>query len=112
MSKAEMNGKKILITGGPTNEPIDEVMKITNMSTGSFSISLTEAFAKGGYEVTLILNKGVKYKDIPENVDLIRVETTDEMMNAIKEQSEEKIFNKNLLTFLFHNGNKKPVGSC
>ena len=84
MSKAEMNGKKILITGGPTNEPIDEVMKITNMSTGSFSISLTEAFAKGGYEVTLILNKGVKYKDIPENVDLIRVETTDEMMNAIK----------------------------
>ena len=92
MSKAEMNGKKILITGGPTNEPIDEVMKITNMSTGSFSISLTEAFAKGGYEVTLILNKGVKYKDIPENVDLIRVETTDEMMNAIKEQSEEKSF--------------------
>ena len=36
--------KNVLITGGPTNEYIDEVMKITNMSTGSLSISLAKLF--------------------------------------------------------------------
>ena len=36
--------KKIIITGGPTNEPIDEVMKITNMSTGSLSTKLGALF--------------------------------------------------------------------
>lgn len=92
MSRAEMKGKKVLITGGPTNEPIDEVMKITNMSTGGFSIAMTDAFAAGGYEVTLILNRGVKYNDVPQNVDLIRVETTDEMMDAIEKQSKIKDF--------------------
>ena len=39
--------KKIIITGGPTNEEIDEVMKITNMSTGGTSAALAESFEIG-----------------------------------------------------------------
>ena len=80
--------KTILITGGPTNEPIDEVMKITNMSTGSFSTALAEIFAENGYKVSLILNRGVKFSPSSENIEVIPVETTDEMLNAIKEQAE------------------------
>ena len=46
--------KKILITAGPTNEYIDEVMKITNMSTGRLGVELTKKYLENGDEVTLI----------------------------------------------------------
>ena len=36
------NTKRVLITAGPTNEYIDEVMKITNMSTGRLGVELTK----------------------------------------------------------------------
>ncbi|MEG0574926.1 MAG: phosphopantothenoylcysteine decarboxylase [Anaerovoracaceae bacterium] len=82
--------KRILITGGPTNEYIDEVMKITNMSTGSFSIALANEFLDNGYEVCLILNRGVsthKLKDDPK-LKIVPVETTDDMLYEIKEESQ------------------------
>ena len=44
--------KKILITAGPTNEYIDEVMKITNMSTGRLGVELTRNFLNSNCEVT------------------------------------------------------------
>ena len=56
---------RILITGGPTNEYIDEVMKITNMSKGSLSKSLANDLARRGHEVLLLLNDGVN----PDNID-------------------------------------------
>lgn len=85
--------KRILITGGPTNEPIDEVMKITNMSTGSLSLSLSELFLKGGYKVDLVINKGVnsdKLKKYEEKFPLVitRVETTEDMMEEIHHLSK------------------------
>ncbi|MFA5638476.1 MAG: phosphopantothenoylcysteine decarboxylase [Anaerovoracaceae bacterium] len=86
--------KRVLITGGPTNEPIDEVMKITNMSTGSLSLSLSELFIKGGYSVDLVLNKGVNadtLKGYEEGYPLriFRVETTDDMLEEIHRLSKE-----------------------
>ena len=51
--------KKILITAGPTNEYIDEVMKITNMSTGRLGIELTKNYLNEGCEVTLIATRSV-----------------------------------------------------
>lgn len=78
--------KKILITGGPTNEPIDEVMKITNMSTGGTSVALAETFASNGYEVVAILNNSVKIEP-RENLKVIYIETTDDMLNAIETQA-------------------------
>ncbi|MCF0231405.1 MAG: hypothetical protein HUJ63_03855, partial [Enterococcus sp.] len=79
--------KKILITGGPTNEFIDEVMKITNMSTGSLSTGLAECFEKAGYEVTLVLNNIVNYSN--DKIKLIRMETTDELLAVLKNLSSE-----------------------
>ncbi len=83
--------KKILITGGPTNEPIDEVMKITNMSTGSLSTALGQLFHDAGYRVCLILNNSVSTAKLPSSRDLsvIRIENTDDMLQAIHRRSTE-----------------------
>lgn len=84
---------RILMTGGPTNEYIDEVMKITNMSTGTLSVTLGEYFLNHGDEVCLILNHRVnadKVISMPHAEKKLKfhwVETTDEMMNALKIES-------------------------
>ena len=87
--------KKILITAGPTNEYIDEVMKITNMSTGRLGIELTRNFLNNGDNVTLIATRSVirsglyeKY-NLANNVNLnaIPIETTEDMFNALKSES-------------------------
>ncbi len=87
--------KNILITGGPTNEYIDEVMKITNMSTGSLSVILSKFFLEAGYSVTAVFNHSVSTERIATimeeqgipvgNFRLIGIETTVDMMNAIKQ---------------------------
>lgn len=82
--------KKILITGGPTNEFIDEVMKITNMSTGGFSISLANEFSEKNYEVDLILNRGIRTDRLADDINVIPVETTDEMLAAIEKAAAGK----------------------
>jgi len=86
--------KNILITGGPTNEPIDEVMKITNMSTGSLSVSLGQLFYEAGYKVCLVLNNSVSADKLPidKNISVIRIETTDDMSNAIETKSRQEHF--------------------
>lgn len=86
--------KKIIITGGPTNEPIDEVMKITNMSTGSLSTKLGALFLEAGYKVCLIMNRAVNTKEVEElaeaaeNLTIISIETTDEMLSALEDESK------------------------
>ena len=84
--------KNIIITGGPTNEYIDEVMKITNMSTGSLSTALAQYFLKAGYRVFAIFNHSVSTEKIESlmgqqgiDQDAFRyygVETTEDMINA------------------------------
>lgn len=78
--------KKIIITGGPTNEPIDEVMKITNMSTGGTSVALAESFASAGYDVVAILNNMVKLEP-RENLRVVYIENTQDMLNAIEKEA-------------------------
>ena len=90
--------KHILITGGPTNEPVDEVMKITNMSTGNLSLDLAKKALENGCFVTLIVTNSVtgnaryeKYglADNP-NIKIVPIETTQDMYDALKAASEEK----------------------
>lgn len=90
--------KRILITGGPTNEFIDEVMKITNMSTGSLSVDLAACAADAGCRVTLIVTTSVtgtaryearKIADRP-NVRTVTIETTRDMYEALHAASREQ----------------------
>jgi phosphopantothenoylcysteine decarboxylase / phosphopantothenate---cysteine ligase len=73
----KLNGKKVLVTAGPTFEEIDPVRFIGNRSTGKMGIAIANAFAKEGADVTLILGPS---KLSPEkNVTCIRVESANEM---------------------------------
>lgn len=84
---------KLIITGGPTNEAIDEVMKITNMSTGSLATRLADNFLNAGYEVTAILNNVVNTTKLLENknannLKIITIENTEDMLKALEKESK------------------------
>lgn len=90
--------KKILITAGPTNEYIDEVMKITNMSTGRLGIELTRNYLESEQEVTLIATRSVFRSGLFEKYNLanhpnlrsIPIETTQDMYIALEQESKNK----------------------
>ena len=90
--------KKILITAGPTNEYIDEVMKITNMSTGRLGIELTKNYLYEGFDVTLIATRSVVRSNLYErynlennpNLKTIPIETTEDMLQALINESKNK----------------------
>ncbi len=87
--------KKVLITGGPTNEYIDEVMKITNMSSGKIAIELANLFAQNGYDTSLLLTKGIKHPLLDkiantEDCSVLRFETTEDLYNTLKDLSDIK----------------------
>jgi len=70
--------KKILITAGPTYEPIDPVRFIGNRSTGKMGIAIADAFAERQADVTLILGPTTNRPN-NKNITTICVETADEM---------------------------------
>lgn len=80
-NQEEMSGKSILITAGPTQEPIDPVRYITNRSSGKMGYSLAEAAIQSGAEVTLI--SGPVHIDPPEKCNFIPIETAVEMYEAV-----------------------------
>ena len=90
--------KRVLITGGPTNEYIDEVMKITNMSTGSLTLSLADRAIKKGDEVTIIVTHSVLksalfadygFRDGVPGLKVVPIETTEDMYEALKAEAED-----------------------
>jgi len=79
-----LKGKKILITSGPTQEPIDAVRFITNRSSGKMGVALAKAALLMGAEVTMIA--GPQEAKIPLQLTVIRVKTALEMLEAMKRQ--------------------------
>ncbi|MDX1943201.1 MAG: bifunctional phosphopantothenoylcysteine decarboxylase/phosphopantothenate--cysteine ligase CoaBC [Saprospiraceae bacterium] len=79
--KQDFQNKKVLITAGPTYEPIDPVRFIGNRSSGKMGVAIADAAAQRGAEVVLILGPS---KNVPThpNVKLIKVETAQEMYEA------------------------------
>ena len=74
-------GKHILVTAGPTHEPIDPVRVIANRSSGRQGFAIAAAAAEAGARVTLIA--GPVGLETPSGVRRIDVETADEMANAV-----------------------------
>ena len=74
-------GKKILITAGPTQEPIDPVRFITNRSSGKMGYSLVEAALESGANVTLI--SGPVNIEPPSNCNFVSIKTAEEMYDAV-----------------------------
>jgi phosphopantothenoylcysteine decarboxylase/phosphopantothenate--cysteine ligase len=76
----DMEGMRVLVTAGPTVEPIDPIKLITNRSSGKMGIAVARAAALRGAEVTLIYGPGTETP--PSNVKVVRVQTTREMCEA------------------------------
>lgn len=78
----DLLGKQIMITAGPTIEPIDPVRYISNHSSGKFGYAIAEAAAKRGAKVTLV--SGPVSLEVPQGVDLVKVGTACEMLDAAR----------------------------
>jgi phosphopantothenoylcysteine decarboxylase/phosphopantothenate--cysteine ligase len=74
---------RLLVTAGPTREPIDDVRYISNASSGKLGFALCEAALERGHEVTLVL--GPVEATPPPGVTLVRVETTSDLDRACRE---------------------------
>ncbi len=74
---------KALVTAGPTNEYIDPVRFITNKSSGKQGYELAKSLSRKGFDTTLI--SGPTNLEISEDINLIKIETADEMLIATQE---------------------------
>ena len=79
--RADLKGKKVLITAGPTYERIDPVRFIGNFSSGKMGFSLAEEFASRGAEVTVVAGPVSLELDNPA-INRIDVESAEQMMKA------------------------------
>ena len=84
-------GTKVLITAGPTFEPIDPVRGITNRSSGKMGYAIARAAIEAGAQVTLV--SGPSAIEPPPSARLVRIETAQQMFDAVNAQvSEAQIF--------------------
>jgi phosphopantothenoylcysteine decarboxylase/phosphopantothenate--cysteine ligase len=89
MNTFEVNNKtkssrKILVTAGPTIEPIDPIRFLSNYSTGTMGYAIAERFAKKGFEVCLV--SGPVQLTPPPGVELVEVQTACDMRDAVMER--------------------------
>lgn len=81
-----LSGTKLVITAGPTREKIDPVRYITNHSSGKMGYAIAEEAAKAGANVMLI--SGPVSLKTPAGVNVIKVESAEEMYKAVMAQYE------------------------
>ena len=87
----DYKGKKVLVTAGSTEEPIDGVRVITNHSSGKMGVAIAKALADRGAEVTLV--RGRMSVDTPNCVyKEVKVNTTNELLDAVKSNMDNDIF--------------------
>jgi phosphopantothenoylcysteine decarboxylase / phosphopantothenate---cysteine ligase len=78
-----LKGKTVLITAGPTMEPIDPVRYISNHSTGKMGFALAQQFLRFGANVTLIKGPTTQHPTFNGNINIIEVGTAAEMFDAV-----------------------------
>jgi len=86
-SRHDLAGETVLITAGPTQEPIDAVRYLSNRSSGKMGYALAGAAAARGARVILV--SGPVSLTPPSNVETIRVRSAAEMRKAVMEHLEE-----------------------
>jgi len=77
-----LKGRRVLVTSGPTHEPIDPVRMIANRSSGRQGHAIAAAAARAGADVTLVSGP-VSIPD-PAGVTVIHIETAEDMMRAVE----------------------------
>jgi phosphopantothenoylcysteine decarboxylase / phosphopantothenate---cysteine ligase len=77
----DLAGRRVVVTAGPTFEPIDAVRFVGNRSSGKMGYQLAEEAARRGALVTLVT--GPTHLTDPPGVEVVRVETAEEMRDAV-----------------------------
>jgi phosphopantothenoylcysteine decarboxylase/phosphopantothenate--cysteine ligase len=83
----DLAGRKVIITGGATLEPIDDVRFISNRSSGKMAAALAGVAARRGARTVLV--SGITHVPPPPGVETVTVETGDEMKQAIQDEWED-----------------------
>jgi phosphopantothenoylcysteine decarboxylase/phosphopantothenate--cysteine ligase len=83
----DLAGRKVVITGGATLEPLDDVRFISNRSSGKMAAALARVAARRGAETVLVM--GVTAVPSPPGIKVVRVETGAEMRQAIQDEWED-----------------------
>jgi phosphopantothenoylcysteine decarboxylase / phosphopantothenate---cysteine ligase len=86
LTPKDLKGEKILITAGPTEEPLDPVRFITNLSSGKMGYALARVANRRGAEVTLIT--GRTNLSLPQVFKTVSVRTAQEMYDAVMKNSK------------------------
>jgi phosphopantothenoylcysteine decarboxylase/phosphopantothenate--cysteine ligase len=81
----DLAGEHVLVTAGPTREPIDPVRYISNRSSGKMGYALASAALARGAEVTLV--SGPTALSVPAGVRFVPVQTAEEMREAVLHQA-------------------------
>jgi phosphopantothenoylcysteine decarboxylase/phosphopantothenate--cysteine ligase len=82
----DLKDKKVLVTAGPTQEPIDPVRYVSNHSSGKMGYAIARAAEYRGAKVVLV--SGPTSLQTPLEIDLINVTTAQEMYEAVSDQME------------------------
>jgi phosphopantothenoylcysteine decarboxylase/phosphopantothenate--cysteine ligase len=72
-----------IVTAGPTYEPIDQVRRLTNHSTGRLGTGLAKRLVGDGHEVTLLRGRLATHSDLPEGVELQTFTTTKDLAEKL-----------------------------
>ena len=80
-----LSGKHVLVTAGPTEEPIDPVRVLTNSSSGKMGYAVARAAHEAGAKVTLV--SGPVALETPPGVERVDVRTAREMFDAVKRRA-------------------------
>ncbi|MBR1848843.1 MAG: bifunctional phosphopantothenoylcysteine decarboxylase/phosphopantothenate--cysteine ligase CoaBC [Lachnospiraceae bacterium] len=84
----DMEGKKVLVTAGPTREAIDPVRYISNHSTGKMGVALAKVAAGRGAEVTLVA--GPLEVEVPGYIHVVNVTTAEDMFREVTARAADQ----------------------
>jgi phosphopantothenoylcysteine decarboxylase/phosphopantothenate--cysteine ligase len=88
IAKKDLQGKKILVTAGPTREYIDEIRFVSNNSSGRMGIEVAKEAAARGADVLLVA--GQCMAKIPDYINTINVISSEDFINTIKDELSYK----------------------
>lgn len=107
LNRDDLSGEVVLISAGPTQEPLDPVRYITNRSSGKMGYALAEAAAARGARVILV--SGPVHIPVPPGVEVVDVRSAHEMRDAIVGRMDEaSIIIKSAAVADYHVANVSP----
>jgi len=87
LTQDDLEGKSVLVSAGPTQEPIDPVRFISNPSSGKMGYAIARVAEHRGANVTLV--SGPSQLSDPININTIRVQTAEQMANAVLDTAND-----------------------